>query len=101
VAENDERLEAIASDILDGAAIDWNAAGASVDTADRPVVEQLRVVAALAGVHRAPVSWGHLQILERIGRGTFGDVYRAWDTRLDREVALKLIPADTAGTGPS
>src|SRR4249920_968986 len=42
--------------------------------------------------------WGPLEILEKVGRGTFGDVYRAWDSRLDREVALKIVrrrpPAD-------
>ena len=35
--------------------------------------------------------WGHLRLLEPVGRGTFGQVYRAWDTHLDREVALKLL----------
>jgi serine/threonine protein kinase len=35
--------------------------------------------------------WGPLKIIEHIGRGTFGDVYRAWDSRLDREVALKIL----------
>ena len=37
------------------------------------------------------VAWGSLRLLERVGEGAFGDVYRAWDPRLDREVALKLL----------
>ena len=35
--------------------------------------------------------WGHLDLLNIVGRGSYGTVYRAWDTRLERLVALKLF----------
>jgi hypothetical protein len=35
--------------------------------------------------------WGPLFVLEWVGGGSFGEVYRAWDPALDREVALKLL----------
>jgi len=47
------------------------------------------------------VEWGPLVVHEKIGRGSFGDVYRAWDPRLDREVALKLIPEDISAGAAS
>src|SRR5436309_978313 len=43
---------------------------------------------------------GQYKMLDRIGAGGMGEVYRARDTRLGRTVAIKVLRADVAGDQP-
>jgi serine/threonine protein kinase/tetratricopeptide (TPR) repeat protein len=104
--DDKQALADVAAAILSGKPVDWPDVEAAATPANRTVLEELRLVSTLADAHRhlatsdddaaidAEVShryWGRLRLIEPIASGSFGDVFRAWDPRLRREVALKLI----------
>lgn len=35
--------------------------------------------------------WGRFHLLEKVGEGSFGSVYRAWDPQLERQIAIKIL----------
>lgn len=85
-------LAAVADVLADGGEPDWERASAEVGQDDAGALAALRTIARLASAHRTRVA-GPYRLLEPIGAGGFGEVFRAWDTRLARFVAVKLIPA--------
>jgi hypothetical protein len=52
---------------------------------------------ATAGAHYSAGAWGDFTLVEELGGGAFGVVFRAWDPALKRDVALKLIDVRRRG----
>jgi serine/threonine protein kinase/Tfp pilus assembly protein PilF len=113
---DDRLLSDVVEAIADGRPVAWaDLLRRTKSSSGADLVRQLQVLEAIASLHRpqervteaanvamtpapAPIgAWGGYELLEEIGQGSFGVVYRARDVRLDRNVALKLL---THGTGP-
>ena len=101
---NRHELIRIAGVVSDGEPVKWDLE-AKLQPESRTMLDGLRTVESIVAAYRgaqqesippmpAPSEWGPLQIIERIGLGSYGEVYRAIDPALEREVALKLWRLD-------
>lgn len=113
-----DALDDLLANIADGEPIDWErAAHLAHGSGNRELLAQLKVIAVLSDTHataqddvsthegglmvsggdhsRSPSMtgrfWGKYLLVERIGEGGFGDVFRAHDRQLHRDLAIKLL----------
>lgn len=111
----DNPHEPLAESISTGERVDWDQAETSQGV-DPALVRALRDVDRIARFSSQaqaspfavrpsssntnsthPPQWGDLTLLELAGAGTRGQVWRAWDPKLQRQVALKFLQSvDTA-----
>ncbi len=107
--DREQRLVDLAGQVSDGRAVDWTGEEEHLAAGEADGLRTLSNVAqAFGALHDEdePVAaepeqeplfrWGHLDVLEKLGEGHFGEVFRAWDPQVGREVALKLSRGEGA-----
>ena len=126
MSDDQTDLDTLASAVSDGKPVNWDAEASQVSDDLAQDIRQLRIIAGIADLHRQIVGpsqaetveasiaqrvltyaptppadgprFGPLVIKKKLGSGAFGDVFQAWDTTLDREVALKVLRARARGS---
>ncbi|MEM1081190.1 MAG: serine/threonine-protein kinase, partial [Pseudomonadota bacterium] len=108
-APDEHAVDFFVAQLADGADIDWQLARSELSEAllerlirlDR-LVRTLRAGPAKNVATTLPErsSWGHLLVHESLGRGQYGEVFRAFDPVLQRDVALKLSLDDKVHGDP-
>ena len=106
----DEAIEQIA----DGLTVDWSAFEKAPPARVRDWAKSLRVLNDIVKLHRdaaadydqttlgtaaapdaapsaSPDTWGKYRLTNKVGEGSYGSVYRAWDSELERDVAIKIL----------
>jgi serine/threonine protein kinase len=108
-------LEQAVENIADGLSVDWGVLARGPQRADDRLTKCLRIISDVANLHRAdavslltemptgpslaplaggvPETWGKYKLSDRVGAGSYGAVYRAWDSDLERDVAIKILHA--------
>jgi hypothetical protein len=107
--ERESRLLDLCERIAKGEPIDWT----TPEFSDQALLPETRALQEVERVVRGfresspspppsqPIgTWGPLHLLERLADGSFGEVYRAFDPRLDRQVALKLFRVSGSENDP-
>jgi Protein kinase domain len=103
--------------VADGAVVNWGALhGLARSDDERAELKWLQVLGDLANLHRSShneeadedsserthavpagaqtvglESWGRYRLVRRLGAGSFGSVYCAWDPQLERNIAIKIL----------
>jgi serine/threonine protein kinase len=106
----DDAIEQIA----DGLTVDWSALDQAPPARVRDWAKSLRVLNDIVKLHRdaaadydhttlataaatdaapsaTPDTWGKYRLTNKVGEGSYGSVYRAWDSELERDVAIKIL----------